>query len=51
MRDWSAREPRLKLLTVVDEFTRESLCKETRSSIKSRGAYLRSDNGPELLAR
>jgi len=54
-----------KLLTVVDEFTRESLCIETRTSIKSqtvvavlnrlvkeRGApaYLRSDNGSEFVA-
>ncbi len=63
--DWCASGQRLKLLTVVDEFTRESLCIETRTSIKSqaviavlnrlikeRGAptYLRSDNGPELVA-
>jgi hypothetical protein len=53
------------MLTLVDEFTRESLCVETRGSIKSRAivsilskvmdehgvpAYLRSDNGPELVA-
>lgn len=63
--DWCASGQKLKLLTVVDEFTRESLCIETRTSIKSqaviavlnrlvkeRGAptYLRSDNGPEFVA-
>lgn len=63
--DWCASGQKLKLLTVVDEFTRESLCVETRTSIKSqavitvlkrlveeRGAptYLRSDNGPEFVA-
>jgi putative transposase len=64
--DWCASGQRLKLLTVVDEFTRESLCIETRTSIKSqavvtvlnrlvkeRGAptYVRSDNGPEFVAK
>jgi putative transposase len=63
--DWCARGQRLKMLTIVDESTRESLCIETRSSIKSQAviailskvirargvpAYLRSDNGPELVA-
>jgi putative transposase len=63
--DWCANGQRLKLLTVIDEFTRESLTIETRTSIKSRtvieilerlrserGAptYLRSDNGPEFVA-
>jgi putative transposase len=63
--DWCAAGRRLKLLTVVDEFTREGLCIETRTSIKSgavlsvlagliseRGApaYLRSDQGPEFVA-
>ena len=63
--DWCASGQKLKLLTVIDEFTRESLCIETRTSIKSqaviavlnrlveeRGAptYLRSDNGPEFVA-
>ncbi len=53
------------MLTVVDEFTRESLCVETRTSIKSRAVvevlerltgergaptYLRSDNGSEFIA-
>jgi putative transposase len=57
--DWCANRQRLKMLTVVDEFTRESLTIETRTSIKSRAvievlesliqergapAYLRSDN-------
>ncbi len=64
--DWCANGQRLKMLTVVDEFTRESLTIETRTSIKSgavvevlerltdeRGAptYLRSDNGPEFVAK
>lgn len=63
--DWCATGQKLKLLTVVEEFTRESLCIETRTSIKSqtvvavlnrlvkeRGApaYLRSDNGSEFVA-
>lgn len=54
------------MLTVTDEFTRESLTVETRTSIKARTvtevlarivaergapAYLRSDNGSELTAR
>ncbi len=64
--DWCASGQKLKLLTVVDEFTRESLWLEPRTSIKSqtviavlnrlvgeRGAptYLRSDNGPEFVAK
>jgi putative transposase len=63
--DWCANGERLKMLTIVDEFTRESLRVETRSSIKSKAvvaildrvmrergvpAYLRSDNDPELVA-
>ncbi|MBC7910154.1 MAG: transposase [Pyrinomonadaceae bacterium] len=59
VQDWCANGQRLKLLTVIDEFTRESLTIETRTSIKSRAvieilerltsergapAYLRSDN-------
>lgn len=66
MHDACASGRKLKLLTVTDEFTRESICVETRTSIKSRAvvevlerlikergtpAYLRSDNGPELVAR
>jgi putative transposase len=66
MHDACANGRKLKLLTVTDEFTRESICVETRTSIKSRAvvevlerlikehgtpAYLRSDNGPELVAR
>lgn len=66
MHDSCASGRRLKLLTVTDEFTRESLCVETRTSIRSRAvvevlgrlvqergapAYLRSDNGPELVSR
>ncbi len=64
--DWCANGQRLKMLTVVDEFTRESLCIETRTSIKSQAviavlnrlvkergapAYLRSDNGSEFVAK
>lgn len=56
----------LKMLTVTDEFTRESLTIETRTSLPSaqviavlerlvaeHGApeYIRSDNGPEFIAR
>jgi putative transposase len=63
--DWCANGQRLKMLTVIDEFTRESLTIETRTSIKSRAVveilerltsergaptYLRSDNGPEFVA-
>lgn len=63
--DWCANGQRLKLLTVIDEFTRESLTIETRTSIKSRAVieilerltqergaptFLRSDNGPEFVA-
>lgn len=63
--DWCTSGQRLKLLTIVDEFTRESLCIETRTSIKSQAvlavlaglvgergapAYLRSDHGPEFIA-
>jgi putative transposase len=63
--DACANGQRLKMLTVVDEFTRESLTVETRTSIKSRAVvevlerltgergaptYLRSDNGPEFVA-
>jgi len=63
--DWCANGQRLKMLTVIDEFTRESLSIETRTSIKSRAVvevldrltsergaptYLRSDNGPEFVA-
>ncbi len=66
MYDACASGRKLKLLTVTDEFTRESLRVETRTSMKSRAvvevlerlmyergtpAYLRSDNGPELVAR
>jgi putative transposase len=56
---------RLKILTLTDEFTRESLAIEVATSIRARGvvavldhvigergapAYLRSDNGPEFVA-
>jgi putative transposase len=64
--DRTADGRRLKLLTVVDEFTRECLTIEVERSIRSkdvvatlqylfelRGApeFLRSDNGPEFIAQ
>lgn len=64
--DWCANGQKLKCLTVVDEYTRESLAIEVGGSIRSRrvievlarlvslyGAprYLRSDNGPEFVSR
>ncbi len=64
--DWSLSGAKLKILMVVDEFTRECLALEAATSIKSlkvqsilralfesRGApkYLRSDNGSEFFAR
>ena len=63
--DRCANGQKVKLLTVVDEYTRESLAIRTATSIKSnavietlsrlvaeRGAplYLRSDNGSEFVA-
>lgn len=57
---------KLKILVVLDEFTRETLALEVATSIKSRSvqailarlikergapSYLRSDNGPEFIAR
>ena len=64
--DSCANGQRLKILTVTDEFTRESLAIEVATSIQARrviavlaplfqerGAptYLRSDNGPEFVAQ
>jgi putative transposase len=63
--DACANGQRLKLLTLTDEFTRESLAIEVTTSMRARGvvgvlervirergapAYLRSDNGPEFVA-
>lgn len=63
--DRCANGQKLKILTVIDEYTRESLAVETSTSIRSgkvldvlaglikeRGApgHLRSDNGPEFVA-
>lgn len=63
--DRCANGQKLKILTIVDEYTRESLAVETATSIRSgkvvtvlaalmaaRGApeHLRSDNGPEFVA-
>lgn len=64
--DRCANGQQLKCLTVVDEWTREALAVEVAGSIRSRhvievlerlvsrhGAprYLRSDSGPELVAK
>lgn len=64
--DWAANGQQIKCLTVVDEFTRESLAIDVAGSIRSRrvievlarlvatrGApkVLRSDNGPEFVSR
>jgi putative transposase len=64
--DWCANGQVLKCLTVADEYTKESLAIEVDGRIRSgrvievlsrlvseRGApcYLRSDNGPEFVAR
>ena len=66
MEDSCFNGQRLRLLTVVDEFTRESLAIHVDTSIPSsqvktvlqilfiiRGipTYLRSDNGPEFIAK
>ena len=63
--DACANGQRLKILTLTDEFTRESLAIEVATSMRARGvvavlervirargapAYLRSDNGPEFVA-
>lgn len=65
MFDWASDGKRLKILTVVDEFTREALAiavgyRMTASHVmwalarafKAQGwpEYLRSDNGPEFIA-
>ena len=64
--DACANGQRLKILTVTDEFTRESLAIEVTTTMRARGviqvleqlvaqhgapAYLRSDNGPEFVAQ
>ncbi|HSH82150.1 MAG TPA: DDE-type integrase/transposase/recombinase, partial [Herpetosiphonaceae bacterium] len=64
--DSCANGQRLKILTLTDEFTRESLAVEVASRIsaqqviqvldrviRERGtpSYVRSDNGPEFIAR
>jgi putative transposase len=64
--DWCANGQQLKCLTVTDEWTKEGLAIEVDGRIRSgrvievlsqliseRGAplYLRSDNGPEFVAR
>jgi len=64
--DWCLSGQKLKMLTVLDEFTRECLAIETDTSIRAPDvlqvleglfpehgapAFLRSDNGPEFIAR
>ena len=64
--DVCANGQRLKILTVIDEFTRESLAIEVALSLRADAvlqvlarlvaqygapAYLRSDNGPEVVAQ
>jgi putative transposase len=64
--DSCANGQKLKMLTVVDEWTRESLAVEVEAKINSRAVisvlaklmsvhgrpeYLRSDNGPEFVSR
>ena len=64
--DQTADGRRLKILTIEDEFTRESLTMEVARSITSRDvigvlrelfvvrgtpSFIRSDNGPEFIAR
>ena len=64
--DACANGQRLKILTVTDEFTRESLAIEVATTIRARGVlakleqlvaqrgapvYLRSDTGPEFVAQ
>ena len=64
--DWCANGQQLKCLTITDEWTKEGLAIEVDGRIRSgrvievlsqliseRGAplYLRSDNGPEFVAR
>lgn len=64
--DHCANGQRLKILTVTDEFTRESLALEVGTRLKSKGvigvlerlfanrgvpAAIRSDNGPEFVAK
>jgi putative transposase len=64
--DACANGQRLKILTVIDEFTRESLAIEVATTLRADAvlqvlarlvaqygapAYLRSDNGPEFVAQ
>jgi putative transposase len=66
MQDRLSKGSSIRLLTVVDEFTRESLCIRVERSLKSEDvrltlealfkdygtpAYLRSDNGSEFVAQ
>lgn len=64
--DWCANGQRLKLLTIIDEYTRECLALAVHTSIKAQAvikvlaglvaergapACIRSDNGPEFIAQ
>ncbi len=66
MHDSCANGQRLKILTVTDEFTRESLAVEVATRLRAQGVLavlerliaqrgapmaLRSDNGPEFVAK
>ncbi len=66
MYDRCYRGRKLKILTVIDEFTRHSMCIKASRSIKAKDikeilqqlflmqgkpAYLRSDNGPEFIQK
>jgi putative transposase len=64
--DWTENGRTLKMMPVVDEYTRECLCIEVERSITAKGvvktlaalfarrgepAFIRSDNGPEFIAK
>jgi putative transposase len=66
MHDWTLEGRSLKILTVADEFTREGLSIKVRRKMPSKNVlevlerlfqehgapeYLRSDNGPEFIAK
>ena len=66
MHDATRRGRKIKILTLVDEFTRESLAIEARPRLKGKDVikalkkvvdrrgmptYIRSDNGPEFIAK